>query len=59
MTGLLILMVGGAIGFFTAALCGAAGRSDEYSERMKSTYIPSMMMETSEEIVPEKKENKK
>lgn len=28
MTTLLLVMVGGAIGFFTAALCNAAGRAD-------------------------------
>lgn len=59
MTGFLILLVGGTIGFFTAALCGAAGRADEMEERMETRFIPSLMTETSEEITPEKPEAKK
>lgn len=59
MTGFLILLVGGTIGFFTAALCKAAGRADEMEERMDTRFIPSLMTETSEEIAPEKPEEKK
>jgi hypothetical protein len=58
MTGFLILLVGGTIGFFTAALCRAAGRADEMEDRMEAKFIPSLMMETSEEITPEKPEDK-
>jgi hypothetical protein len=36
MTALLFIMVGGVIGFFTAALCKAAGRADRDLEMLEA-----------------------
>lgn len=58
MTGFLMLLIGGTIGFFTAALCRAAGKGDEEGHQMEDKFIPSYMTETSEEITPEKPKDK-
>lgn len=49
MTTLLLVMVGGTIGFFTAALCKAAGRADrnieileEQEQRIANGIIPEV-----------------
>jgi hypothetical protein len=46
MTAILLIMVGGTIGFFTAALCKAAGRADREIEVLEAQEdrIASVMM---------------
>ena len=54
MTTLLLIMVGGIIGFFTAALCTAAGRADrdlEILENQEHRIADVMIPET--EKVPD------
>lgn len=54
MSVVLWMMIGGTIGFFTAALCKSAGKADSFIEKMENGYMPNMLMESSEEITPEK-----
>lgn len=54
MTAIFWIIIGGSIGFVVSALCASAGKSDKISEKMGAKFIPNMMMETSEDITPEK-----
>lgn len=52
MTTLLLIMVGGTIGFFTAALCNAAGRADreiEFLEAQEQRIADVIMPEVQKE----------